>query len=183
MKYRLTILNRKVHYWLSIAVILPFSVVVCTGIILLLKKDVAWIQPPTLKGTGKSPTLSFDSVLAVCRRVPEASVQSWSDITRIDVQPSKGVMKVQTKSLWEIQLDIQSARVLHVAYRRSDVIESLHDGTFFHELAKYVVFLPSALCVLALLITGIVLFFHPLLVRFKRRRTKTITTTSSSVHH
>lgn len=169
MKYRATILNRKIHYWLSLAVVIPFGVVVCTGILLLIKKDFAWIQPPTIKGVGAYPTVPFDSVLSVCKRFPAASVRSWADITRIDVQPAKGVMKIQTKNSWEIQLDIQSAQVLHVAYRRSDLIESLHDGTFFHDTAKYAVFLPSAICVLLLLITGMVLFAHPLLVRYKRR--------------
>jgi uncharacterized iron-regulated membrane protein len=168
MRYRFTILNRKIHYWLSLFVVAPFLIVVSTGVLLLLKKDVAWVQPPTMKGEGKAPSLAFERVLEICKTAPEAGVASWSDITRIDVQVGKGVMKVQTKSSWEIQLDSRSGAILQTAYRRSDLIESLHDGSFFHNAAKYGVFLPAALGMLILTLTGAVLFAHPLWVKMRR---------------
>ncbi len=34
-------LNRKIHYWASIIVALPFLVVIATGILLQLKKQIA----------------------------------------------------------------------------------------------------------------------------------------------
>ena len=53
-----------------------------------------------------------------------------------------------------------------MAYRRSDLIESLHDGSWFHDRAKLWVFLPTAAVVLMLWGTGIYLFFLPLAVRW-----------------
>lgn len=156
------ILNRKIHYWLSLAVVLPFTVVVLTGVLLLLKKDWAWVQPPTQKGSARVPVLSFEKIYNISHNTKELEIQSWNDIERIDFQPRKGIAKIQTKNHWELQIDMQTGSVLHLAYRRSDVIESLHDGSFFHEYAKYAVFLPSALAVAVLLLSGMVLFIYPL---------------------
>ena len=52
-----------------------------------------------------------------------------------------------------------------MAYRRSDFIESIHDGTYFHDMAKLGVFLPSAIILLVLWITGMYLFFTTLLAK------------------
>ena len=54
--------------------------------------------------------------------------------------------------------------------RRSDFIESIHDGSFFGDYAKLWVFLPSALMVVGLWVTGMVLFFHPYVVKSRKRR-------------
>ncbi|MEM7396798.1 MAG: PepSY domain-containing protein, partial [Verrucomicrobiota bacterium] len=63
---------------------------------------------------------------------------------------------------WEIQVDHQTGEVLGYAYRRSDLIESIHDGSFFHDKVKLGIFLPSAVILLLLWITGIYLFIYPL---------------------
>ena len=48
MKARIAL--RKVHHWIAPLVLLPVGLVIGTGLLLLLKKDVHWIQPPTQKG-------------------------------------------------------------------------------------------------------------------------------------
>ena len=170
---KISVLNRKVHYWGSIIIALPLLLVIGSGILLLLKKDVSWIQPPTKNGEGKIPVISFDQLFKSVSGVPEAEVLSWSDVKRIDIQPSKGLAKVTSENNYEMQVDTQTGKILHVAYRRSDLIESLHDGTFFHDSAKYFMSLPSALILFILLISGVVLFFQPYYVKYKRKR-KTI---------
>lgn len=163
------VLNRKVHYWASIVVALPVLVIIVTGILLQLKKELPWVQPPEQRGVGKSPGVSLARILEVCRTIPEAEVRDWSDINRIDIRPSRGMLKVWAKSNWEIQLDADTAEVLQVAYRRSDLIESIHDGSWFHDLVKHWVFLPSALTLLLLWATGLYLFLLPFMVRRKRQ--------------
>lgn len=163
-------LNRKTHYWGAIICALPVLIVILSGILLLLKKEIDWIQPPTQKGAGDVPQITFSKILEITADVPEAEVQSWGDIDRIDVRPGKGIVKVRANNRWEIQLDHQSGEVLQVAYRRTDLIESLHDGTFFHDSAKLWVFLPSAFILLTLWITGIWLFLLPILTKRKRRK-------------
>lgn len=128
------------------------------------------MQPPTARGTGTTPAVSFDAILAAARSSPDAGVTSWADIDRLDVQPGRGVAKVQAKSRWEVQVDLETGDVLQVAYRRSDLIESLHDGSWFHDRAKLGVFLPTAVVLLGLWATGLYLFFLPVVVRRSRRK-------------
>jgi len=162
--------NRKIHRMGAILIAVPLLIVIVSGILLLLKKDVAWIQPPTQRGVGTSPTISFERVLEAARGVEEARIESWDDVDRLDVRPGKGVVKVRAKSSWEVQVNTETGDVLHVAYRRSDWIESIHDGSFFHRLAKLWLFLPSAVVLLGLWGTGMYLFFLPRLAKRRNRR-------------
>ena len=148
----------------------PLALVIGTGILLLLKKDVEWIQPPTQAGSMSEPGLSFDRILEVARTVPEAEIRSWDDIERVDVRPFNGMLKVRAMNRWEIQLDATTGAILQVAYRRSDLIESLHDGTFFHDKAKLWVLLPNAVVLLGMWLTGIYLFLLPYRARRRRRQ-------------
>jgi hypothetical protein len=72
--------------------------------------------------------------------------------------------------------------ILQVAYRRSDLIESIHDGSFFGDCAKHWVFLPSALVLIGLWVTGMVLFFHPYVVKSRKRKTKVARLDPSEEH-
>ncbi|MBX3399059.1 MAG: PepSY domain-containing protein [Gemmataceae bacterium] len=163
------VLMRKGHRWGAIVVAVPFLVVIATGILLQLKKEIPWVQPPTQRGAGKAPAIAFDAILAAARSIPEAGIEGWGDIDRIDVQPSRGLAKVTSKTRWEVQVDLKTGDVLHSAYRRSDLIESLHDGSWFHDAAKLYVFLPVAVVVFGLWATGIYLFFLPIAVRWRRK--------------
>ena len=167
---KLSKLNRVTHRWGSILILIPTAVILLSGTILQLKKEFAWIQPATNRGDATGASLSFDQILAVARDVPEAEVRDWDDIDRLDVRPSKGMLKIRCKNRWEIQLDANSGEVLQVAYRRSDLIESIHDGSFFHERVKLWVFLPAALVLGVLWLTGIYLFFLPYYAKWKKRR-------------
>jgi uncharacterized iron-regulated membrane protein len=160
---------RKAHRWGAIAIAAPFLLVLVTGCLLQLKKEIAWIQPPTKKGAGKEPSASFDAILAAVKTVPEAEVKSWGDVERMDVRPKDGIVKVQCKNRYEVQVDFQTAKVVQVEYRRSDLIESFHDGSFFHDAFKVYVFLPVAVVVLMLWATGMYLFVLPLWVKWKRK--------------
>jgi len=171
---KLTTLNRQIHNWGSILIAVPLCIVLVTGVLLLLKKDFDWIQPPTVKGEQKGISIGFDQILAAARTVPEADIGTWADVDRLDVRPGKGMVKVRAKNRWEIQIDSNTGALLQVAYRRSDVIESIHDGSFFSDYAKLWVFLPSALVLLGLWFTGMVLFWHPHVVRARKRR-RTVT--------
>jgi hypothetical protein len=100
-------------------------------------------------------------MLEVAGTVPEAQINEWDDINRLDVRPGKGIIKIRAKNNWEIQIDSQTGEVLQVDYRRSDTIESIHDGSFFHESAKPWLFFLIALGLLTLCVTGIYLFIVP----------------------
>lgn len=167
---RLTILSRRLHRWGAVVVGLPFLVVIASGLLLQVKKQVPWIQPAEQRTAVSTPSVPWDAVMAAARALPEAGVTDWSDIDRVDVRPSKGILKIITTSRWELQLALEDGRVLQTAYRRSDLIESLHDGSFFGDSAKLWVFLPVGFIVFGLWLTGLYLWALPILMRRKRAR-------------
>jgi hypothetical protein len=112
----------------------------------------------------------MDQLLAASVAVPEASITGWQDIERVDMQPARGIAKIQSKTRWELQIDLQTGEVLQSAYRRSDLIESLHDGSWFHDRAKLWIFFPAGVIVLGLWLTGMYLFVLPIQVRWTRRK-------------
>jgi len=65
--------------------------------------------------------------------------------------------------------DTATGEVLQKAYRRSDLFENIHDGTFFHDTVKLALFFPVALVLLVLLITGVYIFFQPVIARNNRK--------------
>jgi uncharacterized iron-regulated membrane protein len=162
--------NRVLHRWGSIVAALPLLVIIGSGIVLQLKKESAWIQPPTAKGSSQELSIGFERILDVAKSVPEAEVSDWADIGRLDVRPAKGMVKVRCANRVEVQVDTKTGEVLQVAARRSDLIESIHDGSFFHDGAKLWVFLPAAAILALLWATGIYLFLLPYLVRRRRHR-------------
>jgi uncharacterized iron-regulated membrane protein len=164
------VFNRKLHRWGAVIVAAPFIVVLCTGILLQLKKQLAWVQPTELRAKKDVVSTSLPAILEVVRAIPHVGMQEWSDIDRLDVRPQKGVVKVIGHSRWEVQLDSETARVLQVAYRRSDLIESLHDGSWFHPAVKLFVFLPVGVLVTMLEVTGVYMWFVPILARRRRDR-------------
>ena len=165
-----SVLNRKLHRWGSLIIALPILVIIGTGILLQLKKQIAWVQPPTQSGTTKELALTFDEIIKKVSTISEAEIFGWGDIDRLDVRPSKGMLKVRAKNRWEIQMDTKTGEILQVAYRRSDLIEKLHDGSFFHNNVKLFVFLPAALILLGLWITGLYLFFLPYLAKRRKKQ-------------
>lgn len=162
--------NRQLHRWGSVITAVPLLVVIVSGILLQLKKDWRWVQPPTQRGSTQELTLTFDEILQRASSVPEAEITTWDDVDRLDVRPSRGMVKVRAKNRWEVQLDAKTGEVLQAEFRRSDFIESLHDGSFFSERAKLWVFLPTAIILLGLWITGAYLWWLPHLVKRRRKR-------------
>lgn len=167
---RFTQFNRVVHRWGSMVVAVPVLVVILSGLTLLLKKEIGWIQPATQRGGTKELSLGFDQILEIAGNVPEADIESWEDIDRLDVRPSKGMLKVRAVNRWEIQMDSQSGEILQVAYRRSDLIEGIHDGSFFHNKARLWIFLPAGVLLLGVWLTGVYLFFMFIYYRWRGRR-------------
>lgn len=168
---RAKILLRKIHYWLSIVVAAPLLLVIISGLLLQTKKQIPWIQPAEQRGASGEITVDFEQVLTLAQSAPKAGIHTWDDVHRVDYRPSKSLIKVSTRAGWEVQIDPVAGEVLQAAKRRSDIIESLHDGSWFGSLAKYAIFLPSGLVLLILWLTGIYLFILPL--TRKRRRSPT----------
>lgn len=162
--------SRKLHRWGALLSAIPLLVVIVSGILLQVKKQVTWVQPKTMKGSepAEPPSQNWPQLLKACQTLDAPRISQWSDIDRIDVRPGKGICKVQAINGWEVQIDLASGKVLSHAYRRSDLIESLHDGSFFADAAKLWIFLPNGIILLGLWISGAWLWYLPL----RKRRSK-----------
>ena len=144
--------------------------VIGTGLLLQVKKEFPAIQPPTARGGEHTLSLDFETILAQAKTVPELGVESWEDVDRLDVRPGPNIVKVRGKNHWEVQLDASNGNILQSMPRHSDLIESLHDGSWFHRNAKLWLFLPSGILTLVLWATGLYLWFLPKLANRRKRR-------------
>ena len=111
--------------------------------LLHLKKGIAWIQPTEVKTKAREFAVTPDQILKAAMAAPALQVRSWDDIARIDIRPDRGLVKISAQNHWELQLHSATGETLQVAYRRSDLIESIHDGSWFHDAAKLWLFFPS----------------------------------------
>jgi len=162
------VLNRRVHYWASFIISIPLLIMILTGVLLQVKKQWTWVQPPELRGTGTAPAIGLAEILTSVKQVPGMHVSSWDDVNRIDVRPDRGLAKVWLQNGYEVQVDLGTGAVLQVAYRRSDLIESIHDGSYFGgDWTKLGLFLPAGATLLLLWCGGVWMFWVPFRARRK----------------
>jgi uncharacterized iron-regulated membrane protein len=158
--------TRKWHRLLGVTLSLLLFISATTGILLALKKDVELIQPATHTGSSKDmqtwksmAELSEIATTAFHQQHPD---QADNQVDRIDVRPSKGIVKVLfEKNQWEAQVDAQSGEVLHIARRHADWIEALHDGSIISDLFKLLSMHFLGIGVIVLLSTGLWLWYGP----------------------
>jgi len=166
-------LLRDIHHWASPIAMLPLGIMIVAGLFLMLKKDVDWIQPPTQRSAiavDGAPDTTLAELYAAAAAIPELEIGDWSEFDRIDIRSDRGIAKFIAPNRWEAQIDLVSLEVLSLEYRRSDLFEQIHDGSFFADWVKTFIFLPVGVILLVLWGTGIWLFFEPYYKRWQRSR-------------
>ena len=150
---------------------IPLVVVIISGILLQLKKQLPYVQPVEQSGIVHEPVVTPAGYLEAINAAKQDGDVTWKDVQRVDIRPSKGIAKVILKSDVEYQIDLGSGHILQREIRRSDFIESLHDGSFFAgDISKLGVFLPAAIGLLVLCLSGIYMFWLPIIVKLRKRR-------------
>ena len=175
---------RNVHHLGSPLVMMPLGVMIVAGLFLMLKKEFDWIQPPTQRSAAvaeQAPQRTLRELHEAAVAIEALEVSAWGEFERIDVRADRGIVKFVAPNRWEAQIDIATLEVLSVEYRRSDLFEQIHDGSFFADWVKTWVFLPAGFVLLLLWLTGIWMFFEPYLKRARRRRRRE-TVTDASPH-
>lgn len=168
---KLNVMVRRLHYWVSIGIALPALILIGSGLLLQTKKHWSWIQPVEQRGSSTTPQITFETLLSSLVTNPALGVRGWEDINRVDVRPNRGVAKVSLHSGFEVQVDLGTGSILQHAYRRSDLIESIHDGSFFGgDWTKLGLFLPTGILLLFLWASGLFLFFIPVLAKRRKSR-------------
>jgi len=161
------------HKWTGLSLGLILACTAVTGFLLLVKKQVAWIQPPTMEGAEGEPSAFitmqrlFDAVLAQ----HHADFTSVADIDRVDFRPRDRVFKVMSRNNYaELQVCAVTGNVLHTDWRPSDLLEDIHDGSFvggwFHTWVMPVV----ACGLLFLTFSGAWLWMEPIVRRRRRKQ-------------
>jgi uncharacterized iron-regulated membrane protein len=159
-------LNRRLHAQIGFWIAAPLLLVTVTGILLLVKKQWGFVQPPEQRGTVAANPAGLDVLLASLTAEPELGVVGWESVDRLDVRPGKGLVKAQLADGREVQLDLATGRILQIAVRRTDLIEALHDGSYFGgEGAKLGFFLPVACAFVLLIGSGLWMWWYPIQVR------------------
>jgi uncharacterized iron-regulated membrane protein len=166
-------LFRDIHHWGSLALMVPLGIMIVAGLFLMLKKDIGWIQPPTQRSAieiAGPPDTTLLQLYEAAAAIPELEITSWDQFDRIDIRSDRGIAKFIAPNRWEAQIDLVTLEVLSLEYRRSDLFEQIHDGSFFADWVKLYVFLPAGVLLLVLWLTGIWLFFLPHVKRWQRRK-------------
>ena len=150
------------------AITLPFLITVLTGITLATRGFNTWVQPKNLPLKSELK-ITFPEILAAVQTVPEAQIQTWKDVSQIDIRPDAGNIRVRSKHThWEIQVDGQTGQVVSHGIRRFSWLVAIHEGAYFGPIVRYGIFFPSAVGVFFLLVSGIALYFQPFLKNRKK---------------
>ena len=164
---------RKTHKWVGILLSLVFLNSAMTGILLLEKKNFAWIQPPTLTGAeGKvEDFISSRKLVEIVLSRGGTNFRSIEDIDRIDFRLDQRVFKVQSKHNYaEIQVDAVTGEILSVNWRPSDLLEDMHDGSYYADWLQATL-MPIAGGGLALLsVSGLYLWLAAWLRKRRQKR-------------
>lgn len=169
---------RKIHKVLGLTLAILLLISAVTGLFLAWKKQFDFIQPVTQKGASKS--------LADWRPVSELAAvatdafhkahpnHAETGIDRMDVRPSKGIVKVLfEKGWWEVQVDGTTAEVLSIRKRNSDWIEQLHDGSIISDGFKLVSMNVLGIGLVLMIFTGWYLWYGPRKFRRLKRKRRT----------
>lgn len=159
------------HKWAGIIAAVILINLSGTGFLLLIKKQSAWVQPPESRGAEPNTFgIGLHDIVTICQPHAELGIESWDDINRLDVRPGKGLVKVRANNDWEAQIDLSTGELMQVAYRRSDFIESIHDGSFYADWAHAYLWPVAAITFIFLAFSGYWLWLEPKYRKAKRKR-------------
>jgi uncharacterized iron-regulated membrane protein len=121
------------HKWTGVVLAVVFLNFAATGFLLLMKQRFDWVQPPTRRGAegALAQVIPMERVLGIALARGIEGLASPDDVDRVDFRPDRRVFKVVSKGYDEVQVDAITGAVLSEDWRPSDLLEDLHDGSFF----------------------------------------------------
>lgn len=167
---------RVLHRWIGLIGSLFLVLISATGFLLATKSTFGWVRPPESKGT---PLQSLSDLVAVDLAANAAfalgikELKTYKDIDRIDYRPKSNVFKIVSKEGYqEVQVDGSTGEVLQVGFRLDQMAENIHDLSYFSATLR-TYWLPVVAVLLFLLgVTGIFLFFVPVVRRWRYRHSQ-----------
>ncbi len=118
------------HWWISLIVLVPWTVVAITGVVLQLRDELP-IQAPRAIGAapGAMPAVGWTGVLDAARSA-DAGIESWRQVRRVYFQADRGVYELHTRGavLTELQIDGTTGALISIAALPKAVWEEVHGG-------------------------------------------------------
>jgi uncharacterized iron-regulated membrane protein len=146
-----------------------------TGFFLATKKRFAWMQPPpaeAAKVVNEAEIISVEEAVKAAYARGHKELQSLDDIDRVDYRPGDNIFKVISNDGYiEIQVDGKTGKVLSDSFRNDQLMEDIHDLSFFADLAHAWLLPAVAIGLATLAITGVTLFLTPVYRRWQFNKT------------
>ncbi|MGE0002833.1 MAG: PepSY domain-containing protein [Fimbriimonadaceae bacterium] len=165
---------RSIHRVVGLAGSLCMLLLAVTGFFLALKSELEWMRPPTRKlesGQDLAAAIHPSEALNAGLDVGIAQLASLDDVDRFEYHSDAHVYKILSKDGYhEVQVDAANGDVLSVGKRNDQLTEDIHDLRFFHpQLRKFMLPVVAA-GLFTLGVTGVVMYFVPVVRRWKYRR-------------
>jgi len=169
--------TRSLHKKIGIILMVLVLLISISGLLLGIKDEIG-LKPQT----ESAPQINSDQWISIKRIDSIAKVYAQeqlhldSQIDRIDIRPSKGIAKIlYKKHFTELQIDIQTAKVVSVSTRADHFIERLHDGSiidfYFSDTnaSKIIYTTLVSLGLVLMSISGYLLWRNPKKIKRKKR--------------
>ena len=140
------------------------------------KDTFGWVKPPTHEGQevgGLDQVVTLDQAARSAFALGIEELKKHVDIERIEYRPEKKVFKILThRGYQEVQVCGRTGEVLNVAKRVDQIAEDIHDLSYFAERLKLYGLPIVAVLLFALGLSGICIYFIPVIRRWKFNRKK-----------
>lgn len=162
---------RSLHKWVGLIACLFLMVISATGWLLAIKGNVSWMRPDTADGGTISDLTEVVSVAlaadaAFALGLP--GLMSPKDIDRMEYRAKENVYKILSKENYhEVQVDGADGKVLSVGRRNDQLSEDIHDLSFFADWMHAWVLPWVAAGLFFLGLSGVVMYFVPVVRRWK----------------
>jgi len=144
------------HKRISIMISMPLLLIILTGILLQFRNVFSIIQPPTVSAKKMPADIELLSLIQIQNI---ATNKDKNFIDQIIYRPSKNSYAVRFTSGREIQLHAQTGEILSDQMRYTGWLIDLHQGSFAGNFSQYVLFPLTAMGLLFVLTSGVLLFF------------------------
>ena len=150
------------HLWLGLLATGVVLLVSVTGVLLNHKRPLG-----LMPDVAHAPSGPFESALPLAELARRAEAAVGPDVAaagidRMDVRPGDGLVKVRfdDRTVREVDLDLNTGRVLHVGERNDVFLEKLHSGEIFGDgwilLSDF-----AAVILIVLLVSGYWIWLYP----------------------
>lgn len=171
--------TRSLHRWIGFISSLFLAVISVTGFFLAMKGQFSFMRPPVQEATklGKvEDILPLAQVLQIAFDQGHAELSDIKKVDRVDYRPKDNVFKVVSKDGYrEIQVDGTDGKVVSNAFRNDQLMEDIHDMSFFADVAHGYLLPVVAVGLCFLSISGIIIFLTPIIRRWKFKHRKPAT--------